>query len=216
MRCGMPSSIVAKGLLRRQIREKLAALEPKAKEMSDRKLTERFLALPEIRRAHDVLLFRGVRIEPDTLPLIETLWAQGKRVFLPKCLPARKMEARLVKSPEELVLGAFGIPEPGDECPAVNKEALDLILVPALCYDRFRRRLGQGGGYYDRYLTGFSGVTVGLCRNDFLQEMLPWEPHDLPVEIVLTETLRLSEPVPPRRDRGGGVWDPAAGRNTRD
>jgi len=62
-----------------------------------------------------------------------------------------------------------------------------LILVPNLCCDRQGYRLGHGGGYYDRYLAGYAGMTVSLCPAQWLQEQLPREEYDLPVRLVLTE-----------------------------
>ena len=69
----------------------------------------------------------------------------------------------------------------------VEREKLDLILVPGLCFDSRGSRLGQGGGYYDRYLEDYDGVTIGLCREDFFQVNLPREPLDAWVRFVLTE-----------------------------
>ena len=69
----------------------------------------------------------------------------------------------------------------------VEREKLDLILVPGLCFDSRGSRLGQGGGYYDRYLEDYEGVTIGLCREDFFQVNLPREPLDAWVRFVLTE-----------------------------
>ena len=66
-------------------------------------------------------------------------------------------------------------------------EKFDLILVPGLCFDSKGNRLGQGGGYYDRYLEDFDGNTIGLCREDFFQINLPREPLDAFVRVVLTE-----------------------------
>ena len=186
----MPSSIRVKSVLRAEVRAQAAALPPEVRRESDRALAGRFLALPQVEEAETLLLFRGVGTEPDTLPILEALWRAGKRVLLPKCLPGRAMAARAVTGPGGLVPGAFGIPEPGEDCPEVEKGRIDLILVPALCYDRARFRLGQGGGYYDRYLADYRGETVGLCRNALLRERLPAEPHDRPVGLVLTETER--------------------------
>ena len=67
---------------------------------------------------------------------------------------------------------------------------IDLALVPAVCYDRRGFRLGFGGGYYDRWLSGFSGFTVGLCRDCVLQDRVPTEDHDCRVDLLLTETRR--------------------------
>lgn len=145
-----------------------------------------FLALPEVEKARTLLLFAGVGREPDTAPVIDALLARGKTVALPKCLPGRRMEARQIRSRAELTPGAYGIPEPGEACPAVPRDELDVILVPNLCCDREGYRLGHGGGYYDRYLAGFRGFTVALCPEAWLQEKVPRDVFDLPVGRVLT------------------------------
>ena len=88
---------------------------------------------------------------------------------------------------DELEPDAYGIPAPKDACPVLEREKIDLILVPGLCFDSKGNRLGQGGGYYDRYLEDFDGNTIGLCREDFFQINLPREPLDAFVRVVLTE-----------------------------
>ena len=108
-------------------------------------------------------MFYGVGREPDTRPVIRALLERGKRVALPKCLPGRRMQARAVSGLDKLTPGPFCIPEPGEDCPVVDREEIDLILVPNLCCDKQGHRLGHGGGYYDRYLAGYSGRTVALC-----------------------------------------------------
>ena len=187
----MASCTGAKAALRAAIRAQAAAMRPAERRRSDVILLQRFLELPWTAEADTLLLFYGVGAEPDTGHLLLELWRQGKRVLLPKCLPGRAMEARLVRSGDDLRPGAFGIPEPLDACPTVDSGEIDLILVPALCYDLSCRRLGQGGGYYDRYLAGYGGRTVGLCREGLLQRELPVEDHDRAVDLVLTEKRRL-------------------------
>lgn len=150
-------------------------------------MLDAFLALAEVETAHTVLLFYGVGREPDTTELIETLWQRGKTVLLPRCLPKRGMEARRIVPGSRLVYGSYGIPEPDQECPLVLRDTIDLILVPNLCCDKQGYRLGHGGGYYDRYLAGYSGMTVSLCPAQWLQEQLPRDEYDLPVRLVLTE-----------------------------
>ena len=69
----------------------------------------------------------------------------------------------------------------------VSPDALDMILVPALAFDAEGYRLGRGAGYYDRYLSGYQGLTVGLCFSVCQTEVLPRDNHDLPVQLVLNE-----------------------------
>lgn len=187
--------------LRTQIRAKAEALGELARAESDAALFARFLALPSLAHAQTVLLFLGQGIEPRTEQLCEALHARGLRVCLPRCLPERQMEARAVQNLSDLRISAFGIPEPDARAPLVPKDSIDLILVPALCCDRFGYRLGQGGGYYDRYLVDYKGESVTLCRAALLQERLPRGRFDRSISRLLTERENLSFPEP-RVERG--------------
>lgn len=149
-------------------------------------LCDKFFSLPQVAAARKLLLFYGVGREPDTVPLIRRLIAAGKTVALPVCLPGKRMEARIISSAEEAVPGAFGIPEPAARCPAIERDAIDLILVPNVCCDRQNHRLGHGGGYYDRYLRGYRGTTVSLCPKSILFESIPTDVYDIPVDIVIS------------------------------
>ncbi len=168
---------------KQQLRRQAAAL-PK---VNAPHLTERFLALPQVEQAGTVMAFCGVGREPDTGPLIRALLERGKRVALPVCLPHRGMEARLITSPEQLVTNRYGIPEPDGLCPPVSREEIDVVLVPNVMCDRAGYRLGQGGGYYDRWLAGYRGFTVAICPARRLVDELPREAHDQPVQLVLSD-----------------------------
>ena len=176
--------------LRRRIREALSSLSLEERRASDQALFDGFLALPQVMAARTILLYYGVGIEPDTKQLLSPLLASGKKVALPRILPEGQMEARLVGVPggDALIVGALAIPEPSEDAPLLRPEEIDLILVPALCCDRRGYRLGQGGGYYDRYLSIFGGATVSFCREFVLQEQLPHEEHDWPVQQLMTES----------------------------
>ena len=145
-----------------------------------------FLALPEVERARTIMLFAGVGTEPDTRPLHRALAARGKRLAYPVCLPGHMLEARLVSALDELVPGAYGIPEPGGGCPTAPRDEIDLVLVPCLLCDRRGVRLGHGAGYYDRFLAGCRGATVCLCPPERLWDALPADEWDVPVGLVVT------------------------------
>lgn len=155
---------------------------------SDELLLGRFLALPQVKQARTLLLYCGMGTEPDTLRLLPPLFAAGKGICLPRCLPRNQMEVRLVQQDSSLIRHPYGMLEPGTDCPLVLPEDIDLALVPGLAFDRSGGRLGRGGGYYDRWLTQFSGFTAALCRDGLLLDAVPRLPHDVGVELVITET----------------------------
>lgn len=178
----------AKEALRRQARQKLAALTAEERTRSDDALFARFLSLPQVEKAGTIFAFWGVPgREPDTARLIAALTARGKRIGLPRMLPGRRMEVRQYLPERPMVSAAFGIQEPDTACPLLEKPEIDLVLTPAVCCDRRGFRLGFGGGYYDRWLDGFDGIRVGLCREAVLLDRMPTEPHDSRVDLLLTE-----------------------------
>lgn len=185
MRC--TSIIEEKKALRSQVRERAAEIPENLRKAQDKALFKAFLGLPAVKAAGTVMVFWGVGTEPETVGLISALLASGKKVALPRCLSGGGMEARLYRG-GRLVRGLHGIPEPGEDCPLVEREAVDVVLVPALCYDKRGFRLGHGGGYYDRWLSGYEGTTVGMCYKELLREELPREEHDLPVKVLLCVT----------------------------
>ena len=190
---GSSTTAEEKGRLRRQVRARLSALSPEKLRESDRALFEAFLALPQVKKANSLFLFWGIPgREPETEILVRALTAQGKRVGLPRMLPERGMEVRLFQPEVPMVQAAFGIWEPPESAPLMEREEIQLALVPAVCYDRERYRLGFGGGYYDRWLSGFSGFTVGLCRECVLQTQVPREAHAQRADLLLTEMHRFS------------------------
>lgn len=187
----MPSTITAeKAALRNAV--KGFPLTGQERAESDQLLFQRFLSLPQLAECRLVLLYYGIGSEPDTAQLIEPLSLLGKELALPRCLPGGRMEARRYCGMDRLSPGSFGIPEPDEGCPVVKRESLSLILVPGLCFDEQGFRLGHGGGYYDRYLAGFAGLTVALCRDRLLFSSLPVQEHDRPVDVLLTEKRCLS------------------------
>jgi len=173
--------------LRAQVRARAAEIPENFRKAQDKALFKAFLGLDAVKQAKTVMVFWGVGEEPETVGLISALLAYGKKVALPRCLAGGQMETRLYRG-GRLIRSGYGIPEPGEDCPLVSKEDIDVVLVPALCYDQKGFRLGQGGGYYDRWLSDYTGTTVGMCYKELVREQLPREEHDIPVKILLAIT----------------------------
>ncbi len=182
-----------KNALRRGFIEKRKALPKATRDELDAKLRERFLALVTYRYADILLLYAPKEYEIDVMPIAYAALEAGKKIAFPRCFDTpdgtHRMAFHIVSSPDELVVGAYGIREPLPDMPLYDKHSGEnaVIIVPALSYDRKGYRLGYGGGYYDRFLPGFHGTTVGLVYCDFMKGDLPKSRYDLPVDVVINE-----------------------------
>lgn len=113
---------------------------------------------------------------------------EGIKVFLPKTwLKERKLTFHRVYSFSDLVPGPFGLLEPNPKNEEADLSSLEVILVPGVVFDVKGYRIGYGGGFYDRVLKETRALKVGVCYSFQLVESLPVEPHDVPVDLIITE-----------------------------
>ena len=102
----------------------------------------------------------------------------------------REMSHCIVQSLDELKTGAYGILEPPEDAPVYEPEkdtGAAVCFVPGLVYDKAGYRLGYGKGFYDRYLSAFSGCTIGVVYSDYILPVVPRGRFDVSVDILLTE-----------------------------
>ena len=156
--------------LRRTMRALERQLSDKYKAASSRSICAHLLAMPEYQAASAVFCFVGTDHEIDTRPILAHALAAGKRLSVPRCTGPGIMELRQLRSLEELSPGAYGIPEPPESAPVMNPDDVDLAILPCLTCSHLGQRLGQGGGYYDRFLSNYRGGTVLLCREKLIRE----------------------------------------------
>jgi 5-formyltetrahydrofolate cyclo-ligase len=179
----------SKAALRTVLSQKIAALSQEQARRQARQLQERVLTLPEVRRARGVLACLSFGTEIDTWSLVEALLAAGKKVYVPRTVPATRGLA-LHPYPCALRRLSFGLAEPLASEPqlpaeAVN-EAVEVALVLGLAFDGRGIRLGHGAGYFDRFLVGRPFVSIGLGYDEQWLPRLPAEAHDVPMTVVLT------------------------------
>ena len=184
--------------LRRTIRALERQLSPRYKAESSRAIAAHLLAMPEYQAAGTVFCFVGTEREVDTRPILEDALAAGKRLCVPLCTGPGIMEPRQITGLDCLVSGAYGIPEPPAGAPQMDMDEIDFAILPCVTCDRWGHRLGRGGGYYDRFLAGYRGGTVLLCRERLLREEIPLEPWDMPIPWVLTERGLYEDGIPAR------------------
>lgn len=138
-------------------------------------------ALPEYAGASTVMAFVGAKGEPDTDPLFARLAAEGRRLVLPRIEDGRIVP--IAYTGGEMTTSRFGISEPvGDE---FDVQAIDLVVVPGLAFTLDGRRLGYGGGFYDRFLPTVVAPNVGVCFAEQVLDDLPALAHDVRVQRVL-------------------------------
>ena len=150
---------------------------------------------PVWKRSRRVALYASLPWEVGTDTLLAEAWRSGREVFLPRCRPGRPGEMDMIAcaSPADLTVSDLGIAEPrllpdSRMLDADGPREETLVIVPALAFDRMGYRLGQGGGYYDRFLDPSWCVTAGLSLQSLIARgLLPHDPWDVPVSHVCTE-----------------------------
>ncbi len=174
----------AKAALRSALRERRALRSAEERERLGSALAEHAPALG----AGPLAAFVGIRGEPHTLPLLAALRERGVRVLLPLLRDDLDLEwADYDGDPGSLTEGPRGVLHPAG--PSLGLDGIAeaaLVLAPALAVDGAGRRLGQGGGSYDRALARTSARILAVVFDDEVIENVPTEPHDRPVDGVLT------------------------------
>lgn len=191
--------MTVKSEMRRRLRRERACLAGEVREATDAAIAGRVRLLDAWRSAGVVYAYLSFGAEVDTRTLIGEAWREGKAVALPRCVPGtRRMRWFVVDSLEGLQRSPLGVEEPVARAScevSPEGDARSLALVPGLAFDLRGFRLGYGGGYYDGFLCGFLGASVGLCRYAFLMEDLGahglLEAHDAAVDVVVTERLAM-------------------------
>jgi 5-formyltetrahydrofolate cyclo-ligase len=150
-------------------------------------VTDRLLALPEIAGARSALAFWSFGSELPTQPLIHALDERGVTVSLPAIVEG-DLEVRAYRLGDPTTVTPFGAREPADGR-RLDPAELDVIVTPAVAYDRSGRRVGYGGGFYDRFLpmTRTDAFRVGMGSSvQLLDEDLPAGAFDLRVDAIVT------------------------------
>ena len=162
---------------------------------ADVAIAERVTKLAAFAQADAVFTYLSVGAEVDTRRIIRAAWDAGKLVAVPRCVPnSNAMSWHRLESFDGLVRGSFGIEEPPDDAstlvavPAPGSGTRAIALVPGYSFDAEGYRLGYGGGFYDVFLPGFGGTSIGLCRAaQFSPAPLPRDSHDVPVDVVVCD-----------------------------
>lgn len=175
-----------KARIRRAVLEQRDALPADVRAEWGERIAARFVELPEVGEAEAVMVFSSFGSEVPTGPLVERLRARGIVVALPRIEGADLVAVPYVPG-DPVRATAFGAFEP--VAPDVlDPAALDVIGVPGVAFDLQGRRIGYGGGYYDRFLRGLRTCSVAVAFGlQVVDRPLPAGNFDLPVRAIVTE-----------------------------
>lgn len=163
-------------------------LSPQEVEQLSQALCARIRHTAAYQAARTVLLYWPVQGEISPLALLS---GDAKRFYLPRIEAPGEMTARLYTGAGGLERGAYGIPAPRADAPVIDASQLELAIVPGVAFTDAMERLGQGGGYYDRFLTRTRAYRMGVAY-DFQRVMrVPQHACDARMDILITPTKTL-------------------------
>ncbi len=178
---------------KKAIREELLgarrALSPAEAAAKSAAICASVATLPEFAGATAVLTYVASKDnEVDTKPLIERLLAEERRVLVPATLGKGRMVWSQLEGMEELAPATFGVLEPRPEFRRdTPPPSGSIVLVPGLAFTEAGWRIGYGGGYFDRFLAGFSGTKISVAYAMQIISEMPVEAHDVPMDVIVTE-----------------------------
>lgn len=182
----MPTALEEKKALRASCKALRLSIPTDEKALADAAILHTVTAHSAFLDADLILCFSPVRGEVDLTPIVEIAQKRGISVAFPRC-EGNEMRFHLVNSTEELTLDRFGIPAPRADAPIAVCANKSLCLLPGLAAGRDGTRLGYGGGFYDRFLETFKGVTLFPIYERLLFPTLPTESTDKTVTYLVTE-----------------------------
>lgn len=141
------------------------------------------------RKSRVVGVTLSMGFEFETTKVIEQGLKEGKTMCIPKTFPGRKMSFFYHDLSQVLEESKFGVLEPTNDR-LIEKEDIDLLIVPGVAFNKEGYRIGFGGGFYDRYLADFNGKTCSLVFDEQQREDIELEEHDLPVATLFTSTVK--------------------------
>jgi len=177
----------AKRALRREVLAVRDALPPEDRRARSEAIAPRFLALPDVADAGTVMAFWSFGSEVDTAPLIERLLADGRTTAMPR-IEGTHVVPVAYRPGDEVRETSFGAFEPL-EGRVLDATDLDLVVVPGVAFDDAGRRVGYGGGFYDRLLPGLRpGVpAIALAFSVQLVPEVPTGGMDRRVDAIVTD-----------------------------
>ena len=179
-----------KAELRRKLMDCLLAMPSEQRSERSRKACRNLVSTEQFQGASTIMMFLSLPHEVDTSEAILHAWQLGKAVAVPKISWQQRhmIPVRINSLETGFSTGASGLRNPISGLP-VPFEEIDLVVTPALGFDKKGNRLGRGGSYYDRFFANdeLKADRCGFAFAEQLLDSIPVTEHDEPVEIIVTD-----------------------------
>ncbi len=187
-----------KRALRSELIAARARLSQEERFARSQQIAERVDALPLLAGVRVVALYAALGTEVDAGAVFRRLQARGVRCLFPRSVPGERRLVFCAAEPWELVRGPLGAAEPPAGARAVDLADVDAFVMPGVGFSLDGLRLGRGGGYYDVTLKQAArAARVGVAFELQVLPTLPRDPHDVPLDAVVTEARTLLFPRSP-------------------
>lgn len=180
-----------KKILRNKILSIRDSLNRNEKEIMDNEIFNKLKNTELYKNARNIFIYISFSNEINTINIIKKALEDKKDVFIPKIYKTNKsMKAIKLNSFDDLKKNSMGILEPIDDSKYIEKENIDLIVVPGVVFDKDCNRIGYGGGYYDRYLKdiAYKVNKVVLAYDLQVIDKIESEEHDIKVDYIITSS----------------------------
>lgn len=173
-----------KDYIRRKVRARKRLLDEAERLQAAENVFNQLEKLAAFAVSNRILIYNSLPDELSTRAFIDR-WQAKKKFFLPR---VNGVDLDILPYDRtSLHVGAFRIEEP-DGNDIADPDEMELIIVPAVAFDRQGNRVGRGKGFYDRLLSRSKAYKIGVAYDFQLFDEVDSEPHDVPVDTVITET----------------------------
>ena len=161
--------------IRKEIDDKFIRSEEICKEI---------VSLEEFSKANTIALYISLKDEVSTDYLIRESLLRGKMVAFPR-VHGEQLRFYKYNLSDKLEKSRFGVYEPLESSEYIDKNRIDLIIVPGICFDKSGNRLGFGKGYYDRYLKNMRGLSIGICFKEQIVDLVETDENDVRIKRLI-------------------------------
>lgn len=135
-----------------------------------------------------VLGYKNICGEPNLQKMYSHCDKEKIYVAYPICCDNNSLIFRKAKKETDFTIGKYGIYSPKNSCEIANADENTICVIPGLCFDMNGNRVGNGMGYYDRFLSEFPGIKIGVCYSEFIEKKIAANTYDIPMDYVVCES----------------------------